>query len=53
VSGDDARRLRDRDYWIERGDGRGLLEWIAYEATSLDEAQDAARRLLSDDGDDQ
>lgn len=46
----DARRMRDLDAWIARGDEHGVLEWIAYDATSLDEAREAARRVLSDDG---
>jgi hypothetical protein len=49
VSGD---RFRDLDAWIERGDAHGVLEWIAYHAETLDEAQDAAERLFEAWGDD-
>jgi predicted xylose isomerase-like sugar epimerase len=50
VSGDNARRLRALDAWIERSDQQGVLEWIAYDAASLDEARQAAQRVLADDG---
>jgi hypothetical protein len=50
VTGDNARRLRALDAWIERGDQQGVLEWIADDAASLDEARQAAQRVLADDG---
>jgi hypothetical protein len=49
VSGEAARRRRELDAWIARRDEHGVLEWIATHAESLDEAQDAIRRLFDAD----
>jgi hypothetical protein len=47
---ENERRMRDLDAWVQRGDEHGVLEWIAYDAASLDEAREAAQRVLSDGG---